>query len=91
MALRVTRPAFMEGMRVWKASQGVDDYDVNRDATRAHIAYQVTDIEKWKVRLARAGVETARPPQASISMRRRENIVSESSIVLTLSDTRCDL
>ena len=34
MALRVTRPAFMEGMRVWKASQGVDDYDVNRDATR---------------------------------------------------------
>jgi nitrite reductase (cytochrome c-552) len=34
MALRVTRPAFMEGMRTLKASQGVADYDVNRDATR---------------------------------------------------------
>jgi nitrite reductase (cytochrome c-552) len=34
MALRVTRPAFMEGMRAYKASQGVADYDVNRDATR---------------------------------------------------------
>jgi nitrite reductase (cytochrome c-552) len=34
MALRVTRPAFMEGMRALKASQGVADYDVNRDATR---------------------------------------------------------
>lgn len=34
MALRITRPAFMEGMRVYKASQGIADYDVNRDATR---------------------------------------------------------
>lgn len=34
MALRVTRPAFMEGMRTLKASRGVADYDVNRDATR---------------------------------------------------------
>jgi len=34
MQLRVTRPAFMEGMRVLRASQGVKDYDVNRDATR---------------------------------------------------------
>ncbi len=34
MALRVTRPAFMEGMRNLKASQGVQGYDVNRDATR---------------------------------------------------------
>ncbi|MGE0370115.1 MAG: ammonia-forming cytochrome c nitrite reductase subunit c552 [Candidatus Dadabacteria bacterium] len=33
MALRVTRPAFIEGMRALKASQGVEDYDVNRDAT----------------------------------------------------------
>src|SRR5215207_5392151 len=29
MALRVTRPAFMEGMRALKAAQGVQDYDVN--------------------------------------------------------------
>jgi nitrite reductase (cytochrome c-552) len=34
MALRVTRPAFMEGMRALKASQGIANYDVNRQATR---------------------------------------------------------
>lgn len=33
MALRVTRPAFMTGMKELKASQGVKDYDVNRDAS----------------------------------------------------------
>jgi nitrite reductase (cytochrome c-552) len=34
MQLRVTRPGFLEGMRTWKASQGVADYDPNRMATR---------------------------------------------------------
>lgn len=34
MQLRVTRPAFMEGMRVFKASQGIQNYDVNDQATR---------------------------------------------------------
>ncbi len=34
MRLRVTRPGFLEGIRALKASQGVGDYDVNRDATR---------------------------------------------------------
>jgi nitrite reductase (cytochrome c-552) len=34
MQLRVTRPAFLEGMRALKAGQGAKDYDVNRDATR---------------------------------------------------------
>lgn len=34
MALRITRPAFMEGIAVLKASQGVTNYVVNRDATR---------------------------------------------------------
>ncbi len=34
MALRITRPAFMEGIKQFKASQGVQNYDVNRDATR---------------------------------------------------------
>jgi nitrite reductase (cytochrome c-552) len=34
MQLRVTRPAFMEGMRALKASQGVANYDVNAMATR---------------------------------------------------------
>ena len=34
MQLRVTRPAFTEGMRVLRASQGVPNYDVNADASR---------------------------------------------------------
>ena len=34
MQLRVTRPAFMEGIRALRASQGVANFDVNRDATR---------------------------------------------------------
>ena len=34
MALRVTRPGFMEGIAALKASQGVKGYDVNRDASR---------------------------------------------------------
>ncbi|HKO98716.1 MAG TPA: ammonia-forming cytochrome c nitrite reductase subunit c552 [Pyrinomonadaceae bacterium] len=34
MQLRVTRPAFMEGMRAFKASQGIQNYDVNKQATR---------------------------------------------------------
>jgi len=34
MQLRITRPAFMEGMRALKATQGVRDYDVNTQATR---------------------------------------------------------
>lgn len=34
MQLRVTRPAFMEGIKALKASQGVQNFDVNRDATR---------------------------------------------------------
>ncbi|MEQ9400929.1 MAG: ammonia-forming cytochrome c nitrite reductase subunit c552 [Longimicrobiales bacterium] len=34
LALRVTRPAFIEGMAALKAGQGIADYDVNRDASR---------------------------------------------------------
>jgi nitrite reductase (cytochrome c-552) len=34
MQLRVTRPAFMEGIRALKASQGIQNFDVNKDATR---------------------------------------------------------
>jgi nitrite reductase (cytochrome c-552) len=34
MQLRITRPGFLEGIAALKASQGVKDYDVNRDATR---------------------------------------------------------
>ncbi len=33
MALRITRPAFVEGIKELKASQGVEDYDVNTDAS----------------------------------------------------------
>jgi nitrite reductase (cytochrome c-552) len=34
MQLRVTRPAFMEGIRALKSSQGIQNFDVNKDATR---------------------------------------------------------
>ena len=34
MQLRVTRPGFIEGIRLLKAGQGVASYDVNRQATR---------------------------------------------------------
>jgi nitrite reductase (cytochrome c-552) len=34
MQLRVTRPGFLEGIRVLKAREGIPDYDVNRQAGR---------------------------------------------------------
>jgi nitrite reductase (cytochrome c-552) len=44
MQLRVTRPAFMEGIKAYKASQGVPDYNVNTMATtqemRAYVCGQ---------------------------------------------------
>lgn len=56
MALRITRPAFMEGIKALKESQGVKDYDVNRDATRqelrsyvcgqCHVEYYFKGTEK---------------------------------------------
>jgi nitrite reductase (cytochrome c-552) len=56
MQLRITRPAFMEGIRVLKASQGIKDYDVNKDATRqelrsyvcaqCHVEYYFKGTEK---------------------------------------------
>src|SRR5689334_3664060 len=56
LALRVTRPAFIEGMRAYKASQGVKDYDVNKQASSAemrayvcgqcHVEYYFSGPEK---------------------------------------------
>ncbi len=37
LKLRVSRPAFINGIKAFKASQGVADYDVNRDATKAEM------------------------------------------------------
>ena len=34
MQLRITRPAFLEGIRTAKAAQGIENYDVNKQATR---------------------------------------------------------
>jgi nitrite reductase (cytochrome c-552) len=34
MQLRITRPGFLEGIKVVKAAQGIPDYDVNKMATR---------------------------------------------------------
>ncbi len=56
MELRVTRPAFIEGMAAYMAGRGVADYDVNRDATRqemrsyvcgqCHVEYHFRGAEK---------------------------------------------
>lgn len=56
MELRVTRPGFMEGIKVLKASEGDLDFDVNRDAThlemrsyvcgQCHVEYYFKGEEK---------------------------------------------
>jgi len=56
MALRITRPGFIEGIAALKAAQGVKNYDVNRDATRqemrsyvcaqCHVEYYFKGAEK---------------------------------------------
>ena len=56
MKLRITRPAFMEGIKVLKASQGVANYDVNSMATpqemrsyvcgQCHVEYYFKGPEK---------------------------------------------
>jgi nitrite reductase (cytochrome c-552) len=56
MQLRITRPGFIEGMRALKAFEGIEDYDVNRDATRqemrsfvcgqCHVEYYFKGTEK---------------------------------------------
>ncbi|HWR51756.1 MAG TPA: ammonia-forming cytochrome c nitrite reductase subunit c552 [Bryobacteraceae bacterium] len=63
MQLRITRPAFIEGIRAYKASQGVQNYDVNAQATaqemrsyvcgQCHVEYHFRGPEKrltfpWK-------------------------------------------
>ena len=56
MALRVTKPAFIEGIRAYKASLGVKDYDVNKQAShnemrayvcgQCHVEYYFKGAEK---------------------------------------------
>jgi nitrite reductase (cytochrome c-552) len=56
MALRITRPAFMDGIAAAKAKEGKANYDVNRDATRqemrtfvcaqCHVEYHFSGPEK---------------------------------------------
>ncbi|MCI0447388.1 ammonia-forming cytochrome c nitrite reductase subunit c552 [bacterium] len=56
LQLRVTRPGFIEGIRAWKASQGIQNYDVNTMATRqemrayvcgqCHVEYYFKGSEK---------------------------------------------
>jgi nitrite reductase (cytochrome c-552) len=56
MALRITRPAFIEGIRAFKASQGMQDYDPNRMASaqemrsyvcgQCHVEYYFKGAEK---------------------------------------------
>jgi nitrite reductase (cytochrome c-552) len=56
MALRVTRPGFLEGIRALKAKEGIADYDVNAEATnqenrsfvcgQCHVEYYFKGAEK---------------------------------------------
>jgi nitrite reductase (cytochrome c-552) len=56
MQLRVTRPAFLEGIKAYKATQGIADYDPNKQATRqemrtyvcaqCHVTYYFKGPEK---------------------------------------------
>jgi nitrite reductase (cytochrome c-552) len=56
MSLRVSRPAFTEGIRAYKASQGIQNYDVNKQATpnemrafvcgQCHVEYYFKGPEK---------------------------------------------
>ncbi len=56
MQLRVTRPGFIEGIRALKAAQGIQNYDVNKMATRqemrayvcgqCHVEYYFKGAEK---------------------------------------------
>ena len=56
MELRITRPAFIEGIRALKASQGIQDFDVNKMAThqemrsyvcaQCHVEYYFKGTEK---------------------------------------------
>ena len=56
MQLRISRPAFMEGIRAFKASQGVENYDVNKQASaqemrsyvcgQCHVEYYFKGDEK---------------------------------------------
>jgi nitrite reductase (cytochrome c-552) len=56
MALRISRPAFMEGIKALKASQGIADYDVNKMASwqemrtfvcaQCHVTYYFKGPEK---------------------------------------------
>ena len=39
MAVRVTRPAFLAGIKALKAKQGLKDYDANRDATITAVGF----------------------------------------------------
>jgi nitrite reductase (cytochrome c-552) len=67
MQLRITRPGFIEGIRAWKASQGVADYDVNAMATRqemrsyvcgqCHVEYYFRGTEKRLVYPWQKGLE----------------------------------
>jgi nitrite reductase (cytochrome c-552) len=66
LALRITRPAFIAGIRAYKATQGVAGYDVNGMATRAemrtyvcaqcHVEYHFEGAEKALVFPWQAGV-----------------------------------
>ena len=79
MQLRISRPAFIEGIRAYKASQGIQNFDVNKDATRqemrsfvcgqCHVTYYFRGPEK---RLTFPGPTVFSSRRSQLSKRRME-------------------
>lgn len=61
MALRVTRPAFLVGIAAYKKSQGISDYDVNRDASRQELRSYVCGQCHVEYYFAKPGNEVTYP------------------------------
>ena len=73
MQLRVTRPAFMKGIQLAKAAQGVQNFEVNRDATRQEMRTYVCGQCHVEYYFKGAGKELTYPWQNGLKV---ENITA---------------
>ncbi len=81
MALRVTRPGFINGIKALKAKQGIADYDPNRDATRQEMRIVRLRPVPRRVLLQGAGQgrHVSRGPTGSASRRSRRTTTRRAS------------
>lgn len=77
MALRVTRPAFLNGIRALKASDGLTDYDVNRDATRQEMRSYVCAQCHVEYYFAKPGNEVTYPWHNGLRAEQMESYFDE--------------